>query len=87
MQRPHLKLKAGEASSQDFNQSIFCTLNRFGKADLFWSSPGYDTPENNEHLSYSIVGEQSAADNQEETKVVETTSNTQGVTVGLGQTA
>ena len=49
-----MKIKAGQASSQDFNQSIFCTLNRFGSLNNFWSSNGSDSPDDNEHLSYSI---------------------------------
>ena len=57
MKRPHLKLKAVQASSQDYNQSIFCTLNRFGAMHNFWSSQGSLSPDTNEYLTYQIAGE------------------------------
>ena len=54
--RPHLKIKAVHASSQDYNQSIYCTLNRFGATDNFWSSSGSETQDASEHLTYQIAG-------------------------------
>ena len=65
VKRKHLKIEALDASTQDFNQSIYRTLTRQG-AHNFWSSGPSDSPEANEHLIYSIAN--GTPDTQEETK-------------------
>ena len=47
-------LKAVQASSQDFNQSIYATLLR--KQSSFWSSGPSESPDASEFLLYSLPG-------------------------------
>ena len=53
-QRHHLSLTGVGASSQDHNQSVFCTLNRFDKTQKFWSSTGSQSEKASEFLMYAI---------------------------------
>lgn len=78
VKRPHLKIKALEASSQDYNQSIFCTLNRFGATDNFWSSTGSETPDASEYLTYAIADASGTSFS---------TTNAPNVAFDLGKTA
>ncbi|TNV80659.1 hypothetical protein FGO68_gene3198 [Halteria grandinella] len=49
----HLEIEGVKASSQDFNQSIYRTLDR-NSLDFFWSSTGSVTTEHTESLVYKI---------------------------------
>ena len=50
----HLEIEGVRASSQDFNQSIYRTLDR-RSLDFFWSSTGSETPEAEEYLIYKVA--------------------------------
>ena len=50
----HLDIAGVKASSQDFNQSIFRTLDR-QSLDFFWSSTGSNGANHNEWLLYQIA--------------------------------
>ena len=50
----HLEIEGVRASSQDYNQSIYRTLDR-RSLDFFWSSTGSETPEAEEYLIYKVA--------------------------------
>ena len=49
----HLEIEGVQSSTQDFNQSIYRTLDR-NSFDFFWSSTGSTTPIDNEWLLYRV---------------------------------
>ena len=53
-EKEHLEIEGVKASSQDFNQSIYRTLDR-KSLDFFWSSTGSDTNNVDEYLVYKIA--------------------------------
>lgn len=50
----HMEIEGVRASSQDFNQSIYRTLDR-RSLDYFWSSNGSETPEAEEYLIFKVA--------------------------------